>query len=183
MFRRAGLAAVLAMGVLTSCTPLPGSSGEPAAGGATLEFRARLKEGGYATQATVERNTLSSVHHLTVTLQRKQPSVEAAAVLVIPQPNVFDAITFSNLKANSTYWIEAKAYKDADETVPANLISLPASTSVQVSDDDEDVTVAGGFLEIVLTDVVFNGSGEASLKVTEGDYMTPGSATITVGTP
>ncbi|MNU08481.1 hypothetical protein D3C72_2545490 [compost metagenome] len=53
--------------------------------------------------------------------------------------------------------------------------------SIGVDLDDEDLTMGDGFLEIKFKDVVFNGSGEASLNVTEGDYMTPGSATITIG--
>jgi|GEM_PF-4983439 len=173
------LGAFLTLGLLSACTTPPGGSGTPA-GGATLELRPMFQTGGYAAQAVVELNTKASIDHLTVTLQRKAPVQEDSVSQSVSKSQLDETIRFSGLKANSTYWIEAKAFKAADESVPANLISEPATAAIEVKTDDQVIVLAGQSLTIKLKDVAFNGAGNATFDVVDGGYVTTDPATLSI---
>ncbi|MNR89336.1 hypothetical protein D3C72_203020 [compost metagenome] len=170
----------LTLGLLSACTTLPGASGAGESGNVTLEFLPQIVDGGYGTQAEVLRNTKASIDHLTVTLQRKHPATEAAVAQALPQADLDKGVRFSNLKPNSTYWIEAKAFKAADESVPANLISEPATAAIEVNTDDQVIVLAGKSLTITLKDVAFNGAGNATFNVVDGGYVTTSPATLSI---
>ena len=171
---------LLTMGLLSACTALPGASGAGASRSVTLEFHPQIVDGSYGTQSEVLRNTKASIDHLTVTLQRKHPEPEAAVAQALPQADLDKGVRFSDLKPNSTYWIEAKAFKAADEDVPANLISEPATAAIEVRTDDEVIVLAGKSLTIRLKDVAFSGSGNATFDVVDGGYVTTGPATLSI---
>ena len=173
------LGALLTLGLLSACTTFPGGAGTPE-GGATLELRTLIKAGGYTAQAVVERYTKDSIHHMTVTLQRKAPVQEEAAAQSVAKADLDGTIRFSKLKANSTYWIEAKAYKAADESLPANLISNPATAAITVTNNDAVIVLDGQAFGIQLKDVAFSGTGETWFDFYEGGYVTPDPATLSL---
>ena len=173
-------ASFLTLGFLSACTTLPGSSGSGEPGSVTLEFRPQIVDGGYGTQSEVLRNTKASIDHLTVTLQRKSPALESAVAQALPQANLDQGVRFSNLKPSSTYWIEAKAFKAADEAVTTNLISEPATAAVEVKTDDQVIVLAGKSLTIMLKDVAFNGAGNATFNMVDGGYLTTDPATLSI---
>ena len=170
----------LTMGLLSACTTLPGASGSGESGSITLEFRPQIVDGGYAVQSEVLRNTKGRIDHLTVTLQRKAPALETAVSQAVPQLDLDKGVRFSNLKPNSTYWIEAKAFKAADETFAGNLISEPATAAVVVGTDDAVIVLGGKDLAITLKDVPFNGSGNATFGITDGGFLTTEPATLSI---
>lgn len=176
------LGSFLTLGLLSACTSLPAGSGTPA-GGATLEIRPMVKAGGYTAQAVVERYTRDSIDHLTITLQRKAPVQEELTSQSIAQDELDQTVRFSNLKANSTYWIEAKAYKAANESLPENLISEPATAAITVTNDDAVIVLEGQAFGIQLKDVEFNGIGSTMFGIQDGGYVTTAPATLSLVTP
>lgn len=175
--------ALLASGLLASCTTPPGSSGTGDAPSVTLELRPQFVEGGYASQATVLPNTKASVDHLMLTLSRKLPVEDTTVSRTIAKAQLDETVRFTGLKANSTYWLEAKAYKAADETLAANLISEPATAAIAVGVDDTIIVLEGQAFRIRLKDVSFSGTGTASFDFTDGGYVTPDPEAISLVTP
>lgn len=173
------LATFLTLGLITACTTSPGGAGEPT-GGVTLELRPLVKAGDYAAQAVVERNTKTSIDHLTVTLQRMEPTQGERLIRTVAKAELDEPIRFTNLKPHSTYWIEAKAYKAADESLPSNLISEPATVSISVGIDDAVIVLEGQALAIQLKDVPFSGSRETRFDVRDGGYVTTDPAILSI---
>lgn len=176
-------AAVMATGLLAACTTLPGISGAEDARSVTLEVRPQLVEGGYASQATVVRNTKASIDHLTLTLSRKLPVEDAPVTQAITKAQLDETVRFTALKPNSTYWLEAKAYKAEDESAAASLISEAATAAITVGTDDTVIVLDGQAFRIQLKDVAFSGTGTASFDFTEGGYATLDPEAISIVTP
>lgn len=83
------------------------------------------------------------------------------------------ALTIGSLQSNATYRLKAYAYKAAGSD-PADLISDPASSSVDVSvTTDDRPTVAS--LPVTLINKLFSGAATSSIALTEGSLLSPGA--------
>lgn len=157
-------------GMLASALLLSGcASVHTATLGASLVLKPQIQEGAYATNTTVSPYTLASINHLILKLFTYNGAEHDQNIQKsIPNANLGNAITFSNLKANTTYRIKAFAYASSDESLLISTIASDSYTDVTLTDDDHP-TFAN--LKVKLVDIPFNGQGTGRLQVTNGGYL------------
>lgn len=122
----------------------------------------RINEGALSTQTAVNVYTSASIDHLTIKLY--QGSTEVASK-TIPQSDILSAVSFSHLKAGTTYRIKTYAY-----LANSALISHDDATSwldVTLGTNDAPSIAA---LPVHLIDIPFEGQGTSSIQVTPGGY-------------
>jgi len=173
---KTSLAPLLAIALLAGCSPA--ALMDPMSDNATLRVSPRFQEGGYATQALVTPYTGADVNHLVLSLHTVAGSTETlVATSDVPQADLGKSIVFGKLRPDLTYRIKAKAYKAAG-TAPADLISLDASSSVDVVVGREDRHAIA--LTVRLIDRPFNASTTIpGVTVTDGQYAASGSTSVT----
>ncbi|HEY9722909.1 MAG TPA: NHL repeat-containing protein [Oscillatoriaceae cyanobacterium] len=146
--------------------------------GATLVIAPRVP--GRHLQALFGAYTLASIDHLTIQLfdtSSGSPSLVQSGDLSgasIPTSDV----SFSNLKQNTTYKIQAIAYATDDDSTP---ISVDASSTVALETTNDDAPTLGT-VPVVLRDRVFNGAGSASgADIQAGAFLPDGIVTTLAG--
>lgn len=170
------LLAVSLLASLAGCS-LSGLASMPEGSGTTLKVKPRLQAGGHAVQAVVSPYTATDVHHLVLTLSTVNgPLLTPVASADAPKANLDGLITFSDIRPHTTYRIKAEAYK-APGTAPADLISLDASSSVDVSTANQDSHAVT--IPVQLVDRTFNGTSlTPGVSVTDGAFIASGSVTV-----
>lgn len=173
----------LPLALLTSISLLAGCSLavlslEAPGGNAALSVSPRIQDGGYATQAVVRPYMGADVDHVVLTLNTVAGSTETQiAIADLPKADLARGIVFGKLRPDLTYRIKAKAYKAAGSD-PSDLISVDASSSVDVSvgrEDSHDIT-----LPVQLAARDFSATGLIpGVAVTEGQFTASGSVTVT----
>lgn len=149
--------------LLASCSMI-----HPALNRGTIVLKPQVTAGSYGTHTDLPNYTQASIHHLSLKLYTFDDSEHEQGIQKsIPNADLNKVVTFSNLKANTTYRIKAYAYASADDS---NLISTEDANSytdiVLLTDTQPYV----GNLKVKLIDRNFNGQGTSSLAVTPGGY-------------
>ncbi|HEY9722904.1 MAG TPA: NHL repeat-containing protein [Oscillatoriaceae cyanobacterium] len=153
------------LAVLTAC-----HAGSPlAVGGKALILQPHLASTARHVQALVNPNTAATIDHLTVELF-DDSGAEPVLVQSDDLPGADLAthdVTFSNLKMNTAYKVQAIAYASADSATP---ISVDASSSVTLTTTDDDAP-ALATLPIVLKDKTFTAAAAAAISVKPGRLL------------
>jgi hypothetical protein len=171
----------LAMLLLSGCS-LASLSTVPPSAEAMLRVSPRIQGGGYATQAEITPYAASHVAHLILELQRLDQADEVlVAQIDVPKEDLGKGFVFGKLKPDTTYRIQARAYK-ALGTSSSDLISDEASSSREVAIGRR--TEHELSLTVQLIDREFNGSTLfPGVTVTEGRFTASGSVTVTPAIP
>ena len=150
----------------------------PMKGEASLTVAPRIQAGGYATQAVITPFTAGDVQLVVVTLNTVVGSSETQVATVnVAKADLAKTIVFGKLRHDLTYRIKARAYK-ASRAIPANLISLDASSSVDVAVGREDTHTVT--LPVQLVDSAFRAETLIpGVTVTNGQFVPSGSVTVT----
>lgn len=152
-------------------------------GNASLCLLPRINEG-LTTQAEIPVYSKTSINHLFIKLftlagEVENPVMNGGVQITkdIPFADLDSRITFSSLRANTTYRVRGYAYK-ATGTSEADLISTAASyVDITVGSDDAPTT---GNIPVLLINKDFNGQGTGSLAITAGGLYTEGSENLNV---
>lgn len=177
-----GLGVLLATSlVLTGCNgkPLPRVFVSEArtlpAGTVQLMVVPKVVEGpGYQAQAIVTRHSRASIAQLWIRIFELQGGIEIPVLDSAGQPvairlapaELDGPVRISNLRPDHVYRIRSQAF-DAQAADPAHQISLDAASYVDVLVGRDDL-VASTTLPVVLSDVVFAGQADGTIRVREG---------------
>lgn len=156
------IALVLATTFMVGCSSLLPSS---QVGGVTVVLSPKVHQSGYLTKTAVNVYTAASIHHLVIKLF--QGATEVAAK-TIAGSDLNKAVTFSNLRANTSYRVRCYAYL-ADNTP----ISKDATSWVDIVTETNDAPLIAP-LPVFLSDILFNGVGTGTIQVTNGGYSFAG---------
>ena len=186
MKRQIWLAASVLLGstTLAACGAAPAamSHAGPAVAQASAQrslsvaVRPEIKTAGYRTQEVVTPYTAADVDHVTLTVTDASGNVTASAT--VPQAEIGQVVTLTNLAPNTTYTILCQAFD-----VDGNQISVDAQSQTTVTVADDDV-LAPITLTVQLQDVVFSGVATGTINVVDGTVLPPsGPVTISVIAP
>lgn len=141
----------------------------------TLILKSQVLPGSYAVQTSLPNYTQSSIHHLILKLYTYDVSEHDQGIeKSILNAQLDNTITFSNLKANTTYRIKALAYASSDNSVLISSGDENSYTDVQLTSDDRPTFST---LRVKLIDRAFNGQSTASgVVVTAGSLVPAGNA-------
>jgi len=160
-----GALSLLAVG----CTQAPYMQ-RPTPGEGSLLLTPAVGSGGYQTQAAVSTYTKSSVNHLNLQLFTVSGLTETPVVisgstvsLDIPASSLNVPVLFSNLHTATNYRVRAYAYK-ASGTATSDLISLDASSSLDILVADSDRPTAGK-VPVQLIEKTFNATSSVTIKL------------------
>lgn len=145
--------------------------------GTTLVLKPQIQAGAYTTTTTVNPYTQASINHLILKLYTFDGTTEHDQGIQksIPNAQLTNVISFSNLRANTTYRIKALAYASADESTLISTTDANSDTDVTLT-NDERPTLAN--LKVKLINIDFNGQGTGSLQITNGGYIDAGAEAL-----
>lgn len=137
-------------------------------GDKSLVLTPQIIDSAMKTQQVLSLYTSANVNHLVLELY---DGATLKATKDIASGSFAVPVTFSNLKNNKTYTVNAAAYKAAG-TAGADKISVDASSSMTIT-TTTDNAVAVGTIPVKLVDVSFNGTGTNSIAITPGVFTYP----------
>ncbi len=142
----------------------------------SVAVRPEIKTAGYRTQEVVTPYTAADVDHVTLTVTDAAGNENASTT--VPQAEIGQVVTLTNLAPNTTYTVLCQAF-DAE----GNLISVDAQSQTTLTVGDDDV-LAPVTLTVQLQDVVFSGVATGGINVVDGTVLPPsGPVAITVLAP
>lgn len=137
--------------------------------GGTLILKPQIQAGAFETKTTVNAYTQASINHLILKLYTDDGTEHDTGIQKsLPNAQLGNTISFSNLKVNTTYRIKAFAYLTADESQLISTTDANSYTEVTLTNDDRP-TLAN--LKVKLINIPFNGQGTGSLQITNGGYL------------
>lgn len=141
-----------------------------------LVLKPEISAGEYTTKTAISTYSQADIDHLVLKLftydgQEHDLGIEKS----IPNAQLANSITFSNLRVNTTYRIKAYAY--AANSALISLDASPSYTDVSISSDDRPNVAT---LKVQLIDKLFNGQGTSSLAITNGGYSYSASESLKV---
>lgn len=140
---------------------------QPTSRGSILILKSQIIEGRY-TQTQISPYTQASIHHLTLELHRLSSGtpVELVATKTLYAADLNVAVTFSSLKAGTSYRVQALAYDSGNTLISTS--DANSYTDVTLGNDDRPNLST---LKVKLIDRAFNGQGTGSITVSNGGYL------------
>lgn len=150
---------------------------QPVTKGTTLILRTQILAGAQ-TLAVVNYYDKAAINHLKLELYPVVGGIPQAKVAAqtLLNAQLDNPIVFSNLKANTSYRIQASAYYSADDS---QLISIDASSSTDITLTNND-SPTFSILQIKLLDRAFNGQATSSLLINNGGYSPLGTESLEI---
>jgi hypothetical protein len=175
---------LLSVGVLAGCATLVGPPGTRGEGSVTLTLQPTVVEGRYRTQALVKALTAADIEHVVVSLSKVE-GTEVVPVLLggsplkrdIPAKSLSLPVAFRGLPRNTTFRILARAYRAAGEDA-GDLISLDASSVIDLAVREDDRPLFDSRLPIQLRDTQFSGVATGSFAIGNGSIVSGGAESI-----
>lgn len=165
-------AVFLASGCLVACGAAPGATMHGAATAAVanatrleVAVRPEIRAAAYATQAVVTPYTAADVDHLTIEVLDPQGNTQAS--VTVPQAQIGQVVTLTNLAPNTTYTLLCQAF-DAS----GDLISVDSQSQMALAVGNDDV-LAPITLTVQLQNVVFSGVATGAISVADGTVLPP----------
>ncbi|MEB3187489.1 MAG: hypothetical protein VKP72_08630 [bacterium] len=178
----------LSLGTLAGCTTFVQSVGTGGENPVTLTVQPNVTAGSLRTQAIVKALDVADVDHVVVTLSTVAGGT-TSPVLVngapvkrdIASPSLSVPVAFKGLNRNTTYRIQAKAFRGTGESA-SDLISVDEGSfrDIVVGTDDRPPLAN---LPVRLKDLVFSGIATGSFAFTNGQLGYQGHETASFQFP